>query len=94
MTSPAPTSCPSSPYPLCVWGRGVWAQGAAEGAQVRLLLSALGDGGTKGTVGTGAPSQRRHQSGIWLAPEVHIGWYGCGWCVSAGLPAVRALICI
>jgi hypothetical protein len=37
---------------------------------------------------------RRHRSGIWLAPGVHIGWCECGWCVSAGLPAVRALICI
>jgi hypothetical protein len=49
--------------------------------------------GSKMNSGNGSTQPaRRHRSGIWLAPGVHIGW--CGWCVSAGLPAVRALTCI
>jgi hypothetical protein len=74
MTSPASTSCPSPPYPLCVWGLGARGGRGRAGATA---LSALGDGGVKGTVETGAPSQAAsvgHLAGTWSARRVVWVW--------------------
>jgi hypothetical protein len=51
-------------------------------------------GGVKGAVGTGAPSQ---PGGIGRASGWHLECTSggvCGWCVGAGLSAVRALTCM
>jgi hypothetical protein len=62
---------------VCVVSGHKGRQRAQRVYQVRLPLSALGDGGAKGTVGTGAPSQAAsvgHLAGTWSAHRVVWVW--------------------